>query len=169
MNSKHVILGLVLIVVFWAFQMGYMSSLATAEWFAGVIIFSVAMFLMGKTSGETPTDDHKMVWMFAMIFAIVLTAIISFVPPSALGLALPAGFTPAMWTPVVLSLWLVIYGGAMFAGGHDAEKGMMILIGLIWLFSAVHIALVTGPNSYLHFGMITGLSAVVGGLLKPAK
>ena len=166
MKIAKVVLGIVLFLVFWAFQVGYMNSLGTAAWFAGAVIFSIILFAIGKVSMPNPSDEIKEVWMFAMAFALVSTFMISFLGPY-LGAVFPPGFTPSMLTPLVLSFWLIIFGGAKFVTGWLSKNGTYSLVGLIWLFSAIHFvtALSTGPNSYLHFGLVTALPVILTGLM----
>ena len=166
MDLRQTVMGIVIFLVFWAFQNGYFNALGSAAWFVGIIIFSVLLFIIGKLVMPKPDPMINAVWMFSMAFAIVGTFIISFLGPS-LGAVIPAGATPAQLTPLVLSFWLVLFGAALFVTGQEAKKPMTTLFGVIWLFSALHFvtAVGTGPNSYLHFGFITGLSYILGGLL----
>jgi len=172
MNAKEVILGIVLLLVFWAFQKGYLDSLGTAAWFVGAVIFVVILWLIGMSMmSEKMTADQMQLWTFATVFGLVFTFILSFLA-APLGAVFPANFTPATLTPLVLSLWLVVFGGAFAVGGRMTGRPVILLIGLIWLFSAVHLQMSTMANSYLHFGLVTGLVFIIDGLMpamKPAK
>lgn len=165
MDLKQTVMGIVLFIVFWAFQGGYFNSLGAAAWFVGSIIFVVILWVIGKFAMPNPSAEIKDLWMFVTIFAIVATFMISFTGPY-LGAVLPAD--PSQLTPLVLSFWLIIFGGALFVTGHADQKwNVTAVIGLIWLFSSLHFvtAVSTGPNSYLHFGLITGLSFIIGGIV----
>ncbi len=166
MNLQQTVLGIVLFIVFWGFQNGYANSLGTSAWFAGSIIFVIILWLIGKSSMSKPSAEMKELWMFTIAFAIVTTFIVSYLGPY-FGVVFPANFTPAMLTPLVLSIWLIVFGGAMLITGWQSKMGVTTLIGIIWLFSALHFvtAVSTGPNSYLHFGLITGLPYILSGLL----
>ena len=60
MNAKEVILGIVLLLVFWVFQKGYLASLGTAAWFVGAVIFVVILWLIGMSMmTEKMTADHS--------------------------------------------------------------------------------------------------------------
>ena len=172
MNAREVILGIVLLLVFWVFQKGYLESLGTAAWFVGAVIFVAILWLIGMSmmTGKM-TADQMQLWIFATVFGLVFTFILSFLA-APLGAVFPANFTTAMLTPLVLSFWLVVFGGAFVVGGRMTARPVILLIGIIWLFSAVHLQLTTGANSYLHFGMVTGLVFVIDGLMPammPAK
>lgn len=166
MNWKVTVLGIVLFLVFWAFQAGYANSLGTSAWFLGVIIFTVLLWAIGKALMPKGSAESKELWMFATAFVVISTLVISYLGP-AFGAVFPAGFTASQLTPLVLSFWLMVYGGAMFVGGWQGKKGVMTLIGVIWLVSAMHFvtALSTGPNSYLHFALVTGLPFILWGIM----
>ncbi len=167
MNVQQIVIGLVMLLVFWAFQKGYADSLGTSVWFLGAIIFSVLLMLMGKAVMPKPPEELKKLWNFAILFALAATFAISFLG-SMLGAVFPPNFTPAALTPLVLSLWLMVFGGTLFVGAQASKELVGSLIGVIWLFSSLHFvtSVGTGPNSYLHFGLITGLSFIIAGLLQ---
>lgn len=165
-NWKEFVLGIVLFAVFWAFQVGYASSLGSSEWFAGAIIFVVLLWAIAySVMPKKPPADVSQFWMFVSAFAIVATFIVSYLGPY-LGAVLPA--SPAALTPLVLSFWLVVFGAAMFVGGWNSKNSVQTWIGVFWLFSALHFvtAVGTGPNSYLHFGLVVGLPHIIDGLIK---
>ena len=167
MEVRQVVLGIAILLVFWAYQNGYANSLGTTGWFVGIIIFTLLLWSVGKVAMPKQPAEQKELWMFASAFAIVSTFVISFLGPM-LGAVFPPNFSPSQLTPLVLSLWLMVYGGAMFVGGWQMKNGIPALIGVIWLFSALHFvtAVGTGPNSYLHFGLVTGLAVILAGLLR---
>ena len=152
MDLRQTGLGVVIFLVFWAFQVGYFNSLGTTVW------------LIGKGAMPKASADQKELWMFATLFAIVSTALIAYAGPY-LGAVFPAGFDPSSLTPVMLSWWLVIFGGAMLLTGWQMKWSVTTLVGIVWLFSAVHLQLTTGANSYLHFGMVTSLPFILYGLM----
>lgn len=168
MDSRQIGLGILLFLVFWAFQTGSMDFLGTAGWFIGILIFTGILWAVGKAAMPKSSPESKMLWGFAMVFVIVSTFVISFLGPW-LGAILPSD--PAQIAPLVLSLWLVVYGGAMFVGGWGGKWPVMTLIGIIWLFSSIHFvsSLSTGPNSYLHFALITALPIILGGIWMKKK
>jgi len=93
-----------------------------------------------------------------------VSAIASFVPPDVLGAVLPPNFEFSMVVPFILALWLVLFGAALFVTGHQTNSGMALVTGIIWLFAAVTFVVNAGPNAYLHFAIITGLSFIAGGI-----
>lgn len=165
MDARQTVLGVVLFVVFWGFQNGYAAPLGGAAWLAGAIIFAVVLWLIGQGVMPKPSAEVKSLWMLATPFLIISTFAISYLGPY-LGAVLPSN--PATLAPLVLSLWLVVYGAAMFIMGWQEKMGVPALIGIIWLFSAMHFvtAVGTGPNSYIHFGLVTGLPFILAGLMK---
>ena len=164
MDVRQAVLGLVLFVVFWGFQNNYAAPLGSAAWLAGSIVFVVILWLIGSGMMPKPPQEVKELWMLATSFLILSTFAISFLGPY-LGAVLPS--SPAQLTPLVLSFWLVVYGAAMFVMGMQGKMNVSALIGVIWLFSALHFvtAVGTGPNSYLHFGLVTGLPFILAGLM----
>lgn len=168
MNIKEVVLGVVLFVVFWAYQAGYANALGMHAWFVGSIIFVVLLWAIAySVMPKKPPAEVRQFWMLVSAFAIVATFMVSYLGPS-LGAVFPAGFTPAMWTPMVLSFWLVVFGSAMAVGGFMSKNMTQAWIGVFWLFSALHFvtAVGTGPNSYLHFALVVGLPHVLDGLIR---
>ena len=166
MNAKEVILGIIIFIVFWAFQKGFLDSLGTAAWFVGAVIFVILLYLVGMATMPKATPEQKQLWMFVSAFGLVVTFILSFLAAPLGGVFQPT-FTPAVLTPFVLSFWLVVFGGAFVVGGRMIGRSITLMIGVIWLFSAVHLQLTTGANSYLHFGLVTGLSSILEGLMMP--
>ena len=167
MDLRQAGLGVVLLIVFWAFQAHYFDNLGTSSWVVGAIIFSVVLWLIGKGVMPKAPAEQKELWMFTIAFAVVATAMIAYGGPY-LGAVFPANFTPSMLTPLILSFWLIVFGGAMLVQGWQAKWGVTILTGLIWLISSVHFVsnLSTGPNSYLHFGLLVSLPFIIYGLIQ---
>ena len=166
MNSKEFVLGIILFAMFWAFQVGYAASLGMHAWFAGSIIFVVLLWAIAySVMPKQPPAEVKQFWMFVSAFAIVTTFLISYAGPY-LGAVLPSN--PATLTPLVLSIWLVVFGAAMTVGGFSSKNNIQTWIGIFWLFSALHLvtSVGTGPNSYLHFGLVVGLPHIIDGLMR---
>ncbi len=164
MDARQFVLGIVILLVFWAFQAGYFSSLGPPALFVGAIIFVILTWIIGKGIMPNPPAENKQMWNFVVVFLIIVSIIASFVPPNVLGAVLPAGFDFSMVVPFILALWLVLFGAAMFVTGHEMKMGMAQVIGLIWLFSAITFVGNAGPNAYLHFGIVTGLTFILGGI-----
>ena len=164
MDLKQAGLGVVLFVVFWAFQTGIFNALGNSAWVLGVIILSAVLWLIGR--GVLPAKQEPEVgeiWKFTTIFAVVTTIIVAYLGPY-LGAVMPAGFDPAQLTPIVLSFWLIVFGAATFVTGWTMKWGATTVLGVIWLFSSIHF-LATGPNSYLHFGLLVGVPFIIYGLI----
>jgi len=154
-------MGLVLFIVFWAFQAGYFNSLGATAWFLGAIIFAVLLFVIVKIVMPKPPQEMQQIWMFAIILAVISTFVASYLGPY-LNAVIPAD--PSALTPILLSWWLVIFGSVMFATGWTSKNNSALIIGLIWLLGSVHFGW-TGPNSWLHFAFLVGLPYVAWGLV----
>ena len=165
MDLKQTFFGVVIFAVFWAFQAGYLNALGQHAWFVGAIIFSVLLWMIGKHVMPKASADMKELWMFATLFVVVITFMVSYLG-QYLGAVAPAGGAAAM-TPFVLSTWLIIYGAAMFVTGHQSKWGVTLATGLIWLVAGLHFvtSVGTGANSYLHFGALAGLPFIIYGLV----
>jgi hypothetical protein len=169
MNAKQVLVGIVLFAVFWAFQAGYASSLGAGAWVLGVVLFSVLLWgfwaVSGKAKSKTPKEMMAL-WHFATAFVVISTIFIAYLG-SYFGAVAPAGDP----SPLILSFWLLVYGGAMWVSGKEAKDVTGSLVGIIWVFSALHFvtAISTGPNSYLHFALVTGLPLILQGLMNKSK
>ena len=164
MNPKKIVMGIIVLAVFWVFQAGYLSSLGTAEWFVGAVVLSILMAITGKFVIPKSEPAVAQLWQFAMAFVIVSAALISFAMP-VLGAQI-AGITPGQITAMNVSMWLVVFGAAMVATGSEVKKPAAKLVGFLWLFSAI--PLVASPlgaaNAYLHLGLVVGLTFILGGL-----
>lgn len=151
MDPRQVVLGIVLFLIFWAFSAGYVDSLGNIAWFVGALVISFLpwLFEMGR-KGPKPPEQIKNLWMFASIFVVVTTFILSF-------LGSYVGFDAS--TSIVVSLWLIVFGGGWLLHGWFLKQGVPALLGVIWIFSAV-----IGLTSYSQFALIVLISFVLNGL-----
>ena len=160
--------GVVLLLVFWAYQIGLLSSLGAAGWLLASIIFVAVLWFIGQGMMPKPTASQKELWMFTSIFGIVATFIILYVGPY-LGAVVPTTAAGMMdLGQILLSIWLIVFGAAMFVTGWEMKWNVHMWIGLFWLISALHFvtSINAGPNSYLHFGLVVGLPFVIYGLIR---
>jgi hypothetical protein len=156
MNAQQVVLGIVLFLVFWAYQVGYAASLGGHAWFAGAVIFVILLWLIYRSQKKKASADMMALWNFATAFLLVATFLVSYLWSSLGGSAASdAG---------VVGFWLIVYGAAMFATGWKMGDGVSTAIGAIWLFAAVGGVVAVSP--YLHFGLLTGLPYILTGLMK---
>ena len=156
LDLKQTAFGLVLLIVFLLFQFGVFNPLGPSAWVLGVIVLSVVFFLMGKvTMPKRQPPQLVEVWQFAIAFAVIATVIIAYASP-----LMPAMMSASMpnLTPLVLGLWLVIFGAATFVTGWTEKWGVTTVVGIIWLFSAFHTV------SYLDFAFLVGLPFIIYGL-----
>jgi hypothetical protein len=154
MDLKQAGLGVVLFLIFWVFHAGYLNSLGTTSWVLGVVVFGLILWLIGKESMPKQPEDMKELWMFTMAFAVVVTAVMAW-GTSFFGLiALTAG--------MVMSAWLLLFGGAMILAGRYAKMEVTTLVGIIWLFSAL---LVGSMMNFMTFGLLVGLPFIIYGIM----
>ena len=165
MDPKQTGLGIVLFIVFWVFQAGYLNGLGTTSWLIGAIVFSVILFLIGKSVMPKSNEKQRMLWNFTIGVALLVTLFVAYVAPYVPGIVIPSGDILTIVTPILLSLWLVLFGGAMFITGWEMKWNITLLIGVIWLFSAITWVLNAGPNAYLHFAIVTSFPYIIAGLL----
>ena len=164
MDLKQTGLGALIFLIFLAFQFGALDFLGAAAFIVGVIIFSILLWAIGKVSAGKASAEMKLIWKFTTVFAIVLTLFPTFLGPFV-GAVFPPDFGAAMLTPLVLAVWLSIFGAAMFATGFYAKFPVTMIVGLIWLLAAVHMPSL-GPNAWLHFAVITGFPFIIYGLVE---
>jgi hypothetical protein len=162
MDLKQTGLGVLLFVVFFAFQAGVVNMLGPVAWLLGVIIFSIVLWLIGRVSMPRRAPPQLMeLWRFTTLFAIVSTAIVSLGYP-LLASMMPSGISMTQATSFVLGSWLIIFGAAMFVTGWTTKWLVTAVVGIIWTFSAVYFA--TGLPGYFHFALVTGLPFIIYGL-----
>jgi hypothetical protein len=158
LDLKQTALGFVLLIFFLLFQFGVFRPLGTSAWVLGVIVLSVIFWLMGKaTMPKKQPPQLVELWQFATIFAVVATVIIAY-GGMLVQTTMPQTSMPDL-TPLVLGLWLVIFGAATLVTGWTAKWGVTIAVGIIWLFSAFHTV------SYLDFAFLVGLPFIIYGLI----
>jgi len=163
MDLRQTVLGVVLLLVFWAFQMGFFSSLGTAGWFLAAVIFVGIMWAIGKGVMPNPSAAQKELWMFVSIFALVLSALFSFVPPSLLGVTSPPPVDQI--GALFLTSLLILFGAAMFVTGWEMKWNVTMVVGLLWVFVATHLYTLA-PVAWIHFGVVTSLPFIVYGLIR---
>jgi hypothetical protein len=167
MNGKVLLFGVILFVVFWAFEMGLFEMLSIAGWLVGAVLFVLLLWGIGKTIMPKPPAESKKIWHFASLFVIILSILGSFFLPY-LGVEMPAGTTSAEITIIFISVWLTILGGAMFIDGWMSKEGVQSLIGVFWLFSAVMYMIggeLLAANAWIHLAMTVGLPFIIVGAL----
>jgi hypothetical protein len=151
MDFRQVVLGIVLFLIFWAFAAGYFEFLGNIAWFVGALFISFLpwLFEMGR-KGPKPPQQIKDLWMFATVFLVVATFILSFAG-SFIGVTAD--------TSTVVSLWLIIFGGGWIMHGWLTKHGISGLLGIIWIF-----AVLIGFTSYSQLALILLLTFVLNGV-----
>ena len=160
-------MGVVFFLIFWAFHAGYFNVLGAWSLFLGALIFAFLPWLFEMGSKQKPPENMKQMWMFATLFVVVVTFIGSFLMPY-LGAVIPTGTDV---TPVFLSMWLVIFGGAGLLHGIVQKQYVWSVIGLVWMVTAIQFSMsgLFASNAYLHFALIVGLSFALAGIVTKKK
>lgn len=163
MGVKQTALGVVQVLIFFAFQAGVFNPLQYTAWLLGVIVFSVILWLIGKVSmpRRVPPMFNEL-WRFTVVLAVVLTAIYSLGAPFMTSM-MSSGMTTEQVTSLILGFWLVVFGAAMFVTGWTAKWGVTTAVGMIWIFSAVFFA--AGTSNYFNFALVTGFPFIIYGLI----
>lgn len=167
-DFRQVVLGVVLFLVYWGFHVGYFDFLGAASLFVGALFISFLPWLTEIGAKMKPAPDAiKKMWLFATAFVVIGTGIAVFAGP-ALGMAI-ADVSQA--APLMVGIWLLVFGAGSVAHGVMQKHPIMLTIGIIWVFSAVAVTTVAAvaANAYLHFALIVGLSFALGGVFASKK
>lgn len=163
MDLRQAGLGVILLLVFWAFQLGYFSSLGTASWFLAAVVFAGIMWAIGKGAMPKSSESQKELWMFVSISALVLAALFAFVPPSLLGVTNPPSVDQI--AAIFLTILLTLFGAAMFVTGWEMKWNVTMVVGLFWMVVATHLYTLV-PAAWIHFGVVTAIPFIIYGLIK---
>ncbi len=163
MDYKQIGFGVLTFVVFWAFQAGYFNFLGPTSWFLSAVAFIVLLWLIGQSYGKE-FSSNKILWNYAIGFALVVALLVSYAAPYIPGIVLPPD--SSIVPPILLSFWLVLFGATMFVGAWNSKIPLMMLTGVIWLFSSFTWVLNSGPNAYLHFAIVASLPFILTGFLE---
>jgi len=150
MKTSLIVWGIVMLIVFSGAQWLLANKLLAEAWIWVVlaIIIVVANFLVGRTMKKMPKGTETM-WLAVSVFGFITTLAVAFgVVP-----------VPLWW---LMSLWLLLIGGAVAIGGHVGNNALNMFMGLVMLFASVFVS--GFGNSYLLAGsLFFGFLAVVHG------
>ncbi len=169
MDIRQIVYGIVLFIIFWAFQAGYAGGLGTVAWFLGAILFIAFLWLYGKAVVPKWNTDQTKLWTFSVGVVLIGTIFPTFLTPYIPGIVLPPGEFSVIVPPILLSFWLVVFGGAMFVAGSDMKNSIVTLTGIIWLFTSITFVLNAGPNAFMHFAIVTSLPFILSGVVSKNK
>ncbi len=159
-KGVQLVYALIGLVVAFIYQFAGLS--ATYWWFIGIIVFSVLLGLIGKSNMPRASAETANLWKLAYAYAILITAVVSFG-----GLIISGYITP---DPAhVVAYWFVVFGAAMFATGHAEKKSVPIVIGIIWVFSALFLAAYSSGFHYGYAGLVFGLPFIIDSFLGKNK
>lgn len=146
--------GVILLIGF------YLTHLAALQnfderllWISWAVIFNVGHFLIGRSMKSSATIGR--VWMQANLFGLILTII------------LVSGLVAVNYV-LLMGIWFVIIGAAMFATGYENKNMMSLSTALILLFSSLLVVGLMG-SYFLVGGLILGLLMLLYGLLEGGK
>lgn len=150
MKNSLFVWGLVLLVGFflsyWLAVQGYSAAWI---WIAWAVIFNVANYFMLK-SMKKMSKSMRAVWTQAHIFGLIVTLVVA-LDIITLNFAF------------LMSLWFLLIGASLFAGGHETKDSLAIASSLILLFSSVF-TLAFGNSYFLAGSLILGLLTVLSGI-----
>jgi len=162
MDLRQAGLGIVIFILFWAFQANYFANLGYAAWIVGLVIFEVILWLIGKGVMPKQSNDMKQLWMYVFAFALISTIIVSYGGMLVSGYSYPS-------SNYVLAFWLVLFGAAMLLTGWQAKFSVTMATGFIWLFSSSLFMIANMPTPYFFFGLLTALPFVLVGLMEKSR
>lgn len=121
-------------------------------WIAWLIIFVVGNIAVGMAMKKTPREIVHMWHVVNVLGALLTIAFLSGV----------LQFDESK----IMSIWLFIMGAAMFAGAHQQKQPEQIFVGLLWIAVGIVLPIWFSGAPFLIGGLVFGLPAVIGGLLK---
>ncbi len=152
MKTPIAVWGLILLVGFWASDYAIKTGYSEQTlWVAWAIIFTVLNYAMGNAMKKIPAEVKTM-WMEATVFGLIASLAV-------------ASRVVALPFPWLMALWFIIFGAAMFAGGHKMNNISGIMMGIVLLFTAVFVP----PTGYFLYGaLVFGLFSLISGLIQKA-
>lgn len=123
---------------------GVTETMALWVWLALVII---STYHIGKSMGKVPAESMK-AWSTALVLFVVL------VGSMLLGIW---GAGPGTATVVFFALYFVLFGGAMFASGHDSKRSAGTSLGLIYVVLGIVFPGWFGSVPFLAAALLIGI------------
>jgi|GEM_PF-2130646 len=140
--------GLVLLVGLWISDYASQIFPAGYVWAAWGIILPLGNFAVGKTMRGAPREVNVL-WKQTNVLIFLLT----------LGVALVVA--PAN-TTVVVSLWLLLMGAALFAGCMYIKNPSDMMLGAFYLIASLMVPAFFSP--FIGAAVLLGLPLVIRGL-----
>lgn len=151
MNKPLTIWGLVLLVVFGgAHYLAAGGYNAAYLWVAVAVIIILLNAWTGKQMKGAPKGSAQ-TWMSLSVFGLLAT------------LAVVSGLLP-LALPVLMSLWLLLLGAAIFSEGHSRNGQMSVYWGLVTAFSALFIP-AFGQWYFMAGALFLGLFGLINGYM----
>ncbi|MBI2578320.1 MAG: hypothetical protein HYW26_01270 [Candidatus Aenigmarchaeota archaeon] len=120
-------------------------------WIGIAVVINILNMWVGKQMKGSP-KGMMAVWMSAGLFGFLATLAIAFevIPLSA---------------AVLMSLWLLLLGAAMFAGGHAAHNPLSDYAGLVLVVSSLFVPAFGSQWQFMAGALLLGVFGIVNGYL----
>lgn len=150
MNTPLTVWGVVLLLVFAGAHYLALAGYNVAWLWVGLaVVINLANMWTGKQMKGSP-KGMKEVWMAAGLFGFLATLAVAFevVPVS---------------TAWLMSLWLLLLGAAMFAGGHASHNPLSDYAGLVLVVSSLFVPAFGSQWQFMAGALFLGVFGIVNG------
>jgi len=152
MNIPMTGYGFILLILFTAASALVPGTLsAEYMWIAIAVVFFLLNWLMGKKMKSDP--DSMAAWLSLSLFGLITTILIAFHLIAA----------PTAW---LMSLWLIVIGGGIFAEGMANKTRIHLFSGTAMIFGALFVSQFT--DQFAPGVLFFGVLGVITGLVMPS-
>jgi len=152
MNATMAIWGLVLLIVFAAAQYATPSYLAVEHMW---VVLAIIIVALNAWVGKRMKADEagRGTWLSLAVFGFIVTVIVAF------------GVVPldVSW---LMSLWLLLIGAGILAGGIAGKFSPHIFGGFVMLFAALFVP-AFGAQYFMAGAIFLGLFGLISGIFSP--
>ena len=155
MHTQMTVWGVVLLIVFAAAHYAVPGYISAAYMWVVLAIIMIALNMWVGKSMKDVAAASKSVWMSVTIFGFLTTLVVAF------------GFVPVdvSW---LMSLWLLLIGGAIFSEGHTSNMQMMSYSGLVIAVASLFVS-GFGTWYFMAGALFFGLLGLINGAVAPSK
>lgn len=147
MKASLVAWGIVLLIAFAGAHWLLANGIGAAALWIGVAIVTLIMnWVVGRSFKKKMNAE---VWMALAVFGFITTLAVAF------------QFVPVSMA-VLMSLWLLLTGAALFAGSHKGGEALSLFAGLVMIVAAL-IVPAFGDGYFLAGAVFMGFLGVVHG------
>jgi hypothetical protein len=151
MTNIQIVWGLVFLIGMFATH--YMGVDSWTAWVVWLAVFFFGNIAVDKLMKGKKVMEIKHMWHVVNILGVLIT--IAFLTNTLV-------FDSAK----VMSVWLILMGGAVFAGAHQSKNVEQIFMGLLWVATGLVLPSWFADVPFLIGGLVFGLPPVISGLLK---